>query len=297
MNKQKMAELLNRLNGNSSSPKIDYDSIFWKPSFGEHEFRIVPSAYDADNPFKEVRMHYGIAKSSKGKYYGMASLSNFGQKDPIEQFAYKLFDSTDEEDRQLAKKLLPRSRYYVPVIVRGEESKGVRLWAFGITVFKEFVELANDEDIEDYTHPMTGYDFKLTKKQGAKSYPESNVRIKLKSSPLSNNPEDVQNWLTNQPNIMTTITKDGDGQTPKFDYEFIQNALERYLRGDETTEEPQAQSTNTQPASSTSTQTTNSSNQNAGDTDSFLEGLNNKTTEDQGGKVSQMDEFDQLFNK
>jgi hypothetical protein len=46
--------------------------------------------------------------------------------------------------------------------VRGEESEGVKLWQFGKEVYQEFLNMASDEEIGDFTDIAQGRDIKLT---------------------------------------------------------------------------------------------------------------------------------------
>ena len=61
--------------------------------------------------------------------------------DPIEEFAQKLKGSGSKEDYQLSRKLEAKMRTFAPVIVRGEETQGVRFWGFGKTVYQELLAL------------------------------------------------------------------------------------------------------------------------------------------------------------
>ena len=61
----------------------------------------------------------------------MLSPETWGEKDPIALFAKKLREEYSKENYLLAKKLDAKTRIFAPVIVRGEEDKGVRLWQFG----------------------------------------------------------------------------------------------------------------------------------------------------------------------
>ena len=71
-----------KLNDLQSKPtkgqKIDYSTIYWKPSIGKQQIRIVPSAYNTTNPFTELKFHYGVGPNKV-----MISPLNFGEKDPI----------------------------------------------------------------------------------------------------------------------------------------------------------------------------------------------------------------------
>ena len=91
----------------------------------------------------------------------MVSPINWGEKDPIVEFAAQLRKTSDKENWRLAKKIEPKARYFAPVIVRGEEDKGVRLWQFGKETYEAFLQLAIDEEVGDYTDINEGRDIKL----------------------------------------------------------------------------------------------------------------------------------------
>jgi hypothetical protein len=116
--------------------------------------------------------------------------------------------------------LSPKLRVYVPVIVRGEEAKGVRLWGFGTIIHKALLSLAEDEDIGDYTDPINGYDMIVEQTPG-NPYPDTTIRIKPKMVPLSADPKLAEMWLKTQPNPIESFNQ--------YDYEFIKNKLEAYL--------------------------------------------------------------------
>ena len=97
-------------------------TVFWRPSVGKQVVRVVPSKYNKKNPFTEMYFHYGIGKNT------MVSPVNWDEKDPIVEFAKQLRTTSDKENWRLAKKLDPKMRIFVPVIVRGEEAEGVKLW-------------------------------------------------------------------------------------------------------------------------------------------------------------------------
>src|SRR3972149_2139954 len=140
--KQKLAALQTR--GNQGKSKLAEN--IWKSPIGKHQVRIIPAKWDRENPFKELFFHYGIGDRT------MISLINFGEKDPIVEFSEGLKRQPYTlENYKLAKKLEPKMRVFVPVIVRGEEDKGVRLWEFGKEVYMELLAIAEDEDVGDYT--------------------------------------------------------------------------------------------------------------------------------------------------
>lgn len=212
-------------NNNQQKEKTDYSEIFWKPEIGKHTVRMVPSMFDPAYPFKELKFHYGIGK------YPMIALSNFGKQDPIEEFVKELRKTNDKDNWSLSGKLNPKTRIFAPIVVRGEEDKGVRLWGFGVTIYKALLALAEDEDVGDYTDVINGWDLVVEQAQG-NPYPTTSVRIKPKQSPLSDNNDLVEKWLKDQPNPVEAFTQ--------YDYEFVKKQLQNYLNPNAEEEAPAA---------------------------------------------------------
>lgn len=181
----------------------------WKPVVGKSQIRILPSAFEIFNedagevaPFKELQLYYGIGEKV------MISPSCFGKKDPIMEFVKQLRSSYNKEAYNLSRKLEPKMRVYVPVIVRGEEEEGVRLWNFGKQVYMELLSLLEDEDIGNFTDIVTGRDLTITVASAESTgtgYASTTVRPKLQSTPLSNDKTQLETWLKEQPNPMEVV--------------------------------------------------------------------------------------------
>ncbi len=136
------------------------DSTKWRPQQGDQTIRILPTA-DGD-PFKEYFFHYNV-----GKNPGLlCPKKNHGGSCPICDFASKLWregvDNNDEVAKKEAKNLFARNRYYSPVLVRGNEADGVKIWAYGKTAYESLLGYVLDPDYGDITHPETGTDIVLT---------------------------------------------------------------------------------------------------------------------------------------
>lgn len=217
---------LNALNNqNKGSQKRDMSLIVWKPTVGKHSVRIVPAVWDRSNPFKEVLVHYGIGNRT------MIALTNFGEKDPIVEFAKQLAQTGDKENWMMSRKLEPKMRVFAPVVVRGEEEKGVRLWEFGKQIYAELLSLADDPDIGDYTDTIQGRDITIETtgpETNGTSFNQSKVRVRTKTTPLSEDAAEVEKWLNNQPDALTIFKK--------YSYEEMKDALLNWLHPEETTE-------------------------------------------------------------
>ena len=66
---------LEGLQTKQSTTKTDYSTIYWRPTVGKQQIRIVPSAYNSSNPFSELKIYYGITNKV------MLSPLNYGEKD------------------------------------------------------------------------------------------------------------------------------------------------------------------------------------------------------------------------
>lgn len=199
--------------------KTDYTTIFWRPSIGKQQIRIVPSVFDSKSPFTELKFYYGITNKV------MISPLNFGEKDPIAEFAQKLrAGEYDKENFILAKKLDAKNRVFVPVIVRGEEDKGVRLWQFGKMIYEDLLSMAMDEEIGDYTDIVNGRDFTLETvgpESTGTNYNKTSVRPRMKTSPLSEDKAQVETWLAEQPNPKEVFKR--------FTFDEMKSALVKWL--------------------------------------------------------------------
>ena len=183
---------LNKLSGTNSR-----QNVMWRPQEGEeHTVRLLSFPDNDGQPFKELWFYYNI-----GNNPGLLAPYQFGNADPIQELITKLRDDGSKESYELAKKLYPKMRCYAPVVVRGEEDKGVRIWAFGKTVYQSLLNIMLDEDYGDITDPEDGRDVKVvcTKAPG-RQWATTEVRPRGKDTPLSENQGQVKKWLDNKKN-------------------------------------------------------------------------------------------------
>jgi hypothetical protein len=220
-----------RLNSLQSSgqkkEKVDYSKYYWKPKQeGKYQIRIVPSILNKENPFQEVFVHYGFSK------FPIYALTNWSEKDPIVEFAKQLRGTSEKENWQLAKKLDPKMRVFAPVVVRGEEDKGVRLWEFGKEIYMQLLGIAEDEDYGDFTDINDGRDFTVEAVMGdigGRQGIKCSIRVKPKTSPLGTDKTQIKSWLSEQPNVLEL--------QKKMTFEDLKSVLEKFLNPEAETEE------------------------------------------------------------
>ena len=181
---------LNQLNKSD-----DKKQNLWKPEAGKTRVRIVPYVHRKDNPFLELYFHYDIGKKS------MLSPITFGNEDPIVEFAEKLKKTGDKEDWLMGRKIEPKMRTYVPVIIRGKESEGVKFWGFGKTIYTELLSIISDADYGDITDLMNGRDIdvEFTPAEGG-AYPKTTIRVKPNTQPATDD-KSIAEKIMNQPQI------------------------------------------------------------------------------------------------
>jgi len=221
-------EIKNRLNSlqAKAAPRGERKNVFWRPEPGKQTVRIVPNVYNKTNPFTEAFFYYGIGNRV------MISPTNFGEKDPIAEFAKQLRQTSDKDNWRLAKKLDAKLRVFAPVIVRGQEDEGVKLWQFGKEMYMEFLNLADNEDIGDFTDVATGRDITVTTvgpEVTGTSYNKSSIMPKVKETPLSADATEVNDWLENQPNPLEIFKR--------YSFDEMKQALQDWLAPEDEAQE------------------------------------------------------------
>ena len=201
---------LNQLNKSD-----DKKNLTWKPEAGKTRVRIVPYVHRKENPFLELYFHYDIAKRS------MLSPITFGNSDPIVEFAEKLKKTGDKDEWLMGRKIEPKMRTYVPVIVRGKESEGVKFWGFGKQIYTELLSIVSDDDYGDITDLMSGRDIDVEFTPGENgAFPKTTIRVKPNAQPATED-KAIAEKIMNQPEITEIF--------PEPSYEELEKALAEWM--------------------------------------------------------------------
>jgi len=178
------------------------DNTKWKPQQGDQTIRILPTE-DGD-PFKQFHFHYNVGKNPGI----LCPKKNHGEDCPICNFASELWragvDENDDDMKREAKKLFVRKRFFSPILVRGEEDLGVRVWSYGKTAYENLLGLVLDPDYGDITDPETGTDIVLnyTVPGTPGSFPKTQLKPRRRPSPLCDDQvADCQTLLDSVPDI------------------------------------------------------------------------------------------------
>ena len=128
---------------------------------------------------------------------------------------------------KLAKDLSPRQRFFSPVMVRGEESEGIRIWGYGKEAYTSLLNLVLNPEYGDITDIDDGTDLTLTygKPPGAQ-FPKTTLTPRRRTSPLCDEAvggeEECSGLMDNIPNI--------DSLFPKKTQEEVQAALDGFIQ-------------------------------------------------------------------
>lgn len=107
---------------------------------------------------------------------GVISPATFDDPCPFMEKYEELKQSKDEDDKELAKRLIPRRRYVIGgIIYKDDKGNGVdydgqnRGVLIAGAVYQDIIDLYLDEDeAGDMTDPVTGYDIKITRSGSGK---------------------------------------------------------------------------------------------------------------------------------
>jgi len=178
------------------------NSIWFKPDEGDTDIRIVPTN-DGD-PLKEMFFHYNVGNHRGGV---LCPKRNFGDHCPICEFASQLWregvDNNDEESKKLAKSLFVRTRYFSPVVIRGREDEGIKVYGYGKTAYELLLGYILDPEYGDVTDINEGTDITLTytkpNKPGA--YPQTSLKMRRNTSTLLDDAEAIPALMDHMPDF------------------------------------------------------------------------------------------------
>ena len=218
--KAKRDALENRGNGKS---------VFWRPEDGEQTIRLLPTA-DGD-PFKQYWFHYNLGKNAGF----LSPKKNFGEDDPLDSFIRQLYKDGSDDSVRMAKDLSARQRFFSPVLVRGEEGEGVRLWGYGKMAYKELLNLVLNPEYGDITDVTEGTDLVINygKPAGAQ-FPQTTITPRRRPSKLAESEDEIRTFLDSIPEYNDVFER----KTPQQ----VQAMLDEFLLGEEDAEEVSTES-------------------------------------------------------
>ncbi len=197
---------LSGVRGSTNTQKTEKAKInWWKPSLGQHDIRFLPYQDRNGQPFHEVS-YYDSRLLSERRFVAGCQFED--TVDPVFNLLTELKKDKSKEAWMLWRNLQPKERYYAPIIVRGEEEKGVQLWELNSKLVKDIYSVLAHPDYKDENlmDVETGYDFTVTVSPTDKTFAGNPVKdIKLqprrKPSPLAKSSEASEKIISGIPNL------------------------------------------------------------------------------------------------
>jgi hypothetical protein len=193
--------------------------IFRPPRGQEVQLRIVPYKHGPD-PFNELYFHYDVGPV---KSIICPRSVNPADKCAICEYGQYLVQEKNDKNFALWKRLKSRLRVYVPVLVRGQETEGVKFWGIGKNTYTSIAQLFIDPEYGDLSDPIKGRDIKVVATAPTPQfiYGQVQVRPAANGSALSSDTKVAKDLIMNCPNVFDAFTK----MTP----EEIKSALDAFV--------------------------------------------------------------------
>jgi len=240
LEKIRAALAANKGGGTTEVSKIT--EIVWKPKVGENLVRLV-FPQNQDLPYYLVRYYdFGVLER-----YPILSPNSFGgYTDPIQNTCQELRKG-NSEDKELASKFRTSQKFYFPIIVRGEEDKGVQMWDVPVNKVEMVMNLFSEKSADEYgdvTDESQGRDLRITcndtiipNSKPQRSYPEIiSVVPKVKESALGND-DQIEQWTSKITDVYSDYAKKDNDELTKLFEKKIQDLLGNYEAQEEQEEE------------------------------------------------------------
>jgi len=178
--KQKIADL----NGGrkpGDKKRANRPKLAWfKPSLGpsdspnSYEIRFLPYTDANEQPFQEVSYY----DNKQLHEHRLVAPAQFGMKDPIFELLDELRKEGTRESWRLWGTLRPKDRFYAPVLVRGEEDRGVQVWELNAKILKDIYSVLAHPDYadENMMDVENGFDFTLNVTDSGKKFNQYTIK-------------------------------------------------------------------------------------------------------------------------
>mgnify|MGYP001571944706 CR=1 FL=1 len=212
------------------SAMANNQKLKWKPAAGQTRIRLVPYIHRLDFPISVFKFHYALRKASW-------CLSNEGKTCPACEMTKRLSiegkDDQNEKYSLMAKELRAQERWFAPILVRGKEEEGVKIWAFSKTAYEEILSLLKNTSGK-ILNIKEGCDLIITYTPAAKGGKDAYAKTKIDidfnmfthPQPALANFEELKNILEATPKIETTFPQSSSSEIEEAVASFIDGQSE-----------------------------------------------------------------------
>ena len=168
-------------------------SMYFRPEAGRTTIRIVSP--DGTFPLRNYWYHYNLAE--KPVYSRYRNLKD--SSDPINAYTQQLWNSEKVDEYRQMK---ASSRFYAPVIIRGQEELGVKIWSFSKKCFTDMVdELKSVGANDNFYDSRKGRDITLIYKKPTTGFPSTQLVAAQTASAIAGTDQEITRLEVDCPDI------------------------------------------------------------------------------------------------
>jgi hypothetical protein len=199
---------------------------FWKPKVGSNRIRILPEVGEMDVCWVNVGQHY---ISQNNRHF----CRSFTLDDacPICELVNELYTAGDDASKEMASDFRVTKQFWMNVIDRDNEERGVQIFTPGVMIFRQIGEgLLLDPEYGDLIFdPDEGLDL-IIKRTGQQMQTRYDVIPTRELTPLHADPNQAEQWLNSAKDLSPVdLSEDGADVTAPVvveTYERLQAVLE-----------------------------------------------------------------------
>jgi len=207
--KQSKAEKLAALREKLSQQDVGGGGAgYFTPKQGRNILRILPEVYDMEFFFQPVGKHY----FPDGENVYCPNFTSEKELDcPVCEIVKELNQASDKASKKLASQLGVRRSWWMNVIDRNNEGVGPLIFTPGVTVFNSIISYISDPDYGDITDLHEGTDL-IIERDGQGLDTTYEVKAKRKESPLSDDDNQMDDWLDSASNLAWVQVSDDEDE-------------------------------------------------------------------------------------
>lgn len=211
----KLAKLRQKIQG-TTQPAQKQTRSLWRPKLNETQIiRIVPDP-SGEPPINELKFYFntGVTEQLGDRRVNISILSptSYNESDPIEMFT-DIFTSENSDEyanldtdikNKILYKLRPSIKYYIPIIVRGRESEGVKYWGVSEKLLALILDRIEVEGNLIYD-PNKGRDMRVWI-EDLGNYKQTKFELG-KMKPLAETDEGIKSVINSHPNLIEQFSR------------------------------------------------------------------------------------------
>jgi gp32 DNA binding protein like len=189
----------------SEVERLDGSSEMLKLPQGKTMLRVLPPKAGMKSPMPAASQHFIDLPDGKSVSFNCPRV-HVKKPCPACEMVDKLRATGNPRDYDKAGSFLPKRRHYANVIDRKNPEKGVQVFAFPKTIYEALVSLRTDGQTGgNFTHPLKGFDV-VIEKTGEKKQTEYKVFAARNNSPLSDDADEMDEWLASMHDLGRFMT-------------------------------------------------------------------------------------------